>query len=152
MPFDIPFADDPWNEIRPGLFQGGHDYVGGDVVVRDEFDLVVSLYRRSSYILDHGPPPDVEHLVYTFPDAILTAEHGAKVVVLAARVANDVLDGKKVLVRCQAGYNRSGLVVALALKALGMTGEDAVDLIHQQRSPWALCNTSFVRYIIGVTP
>jgi protein-tyrosine phosphatase len=43
--------------------------------------------------------------------------------------------------------NRSGLVVALALAQQGMTADEILSLVREKRSPWALCNRSFVEYI-----
>jgi protein-tyrosine phosphatase len=50
-------------------------------------------------------------------------------------------------VRCQAGINRSGLVVALILMREGMSTEDAIALIRKRRSKYALDNAHFVEYL-----
>jgi protein-tyrosine phosphatase len=71
----------------------------------------------------------------------------AKVTALVPRVVDALKENKKVLVRCQAGYNRSGLVVALVLLRLGYTADDAIALIREKRSEHALCNELFVEYI-----
>jgi protein-tyrosine phosphatase len=55
--------------------------------------------------------------------------------------------GKKVAARCQAGWNRSGLIVALVLLKDGFTAEEAISLIRDRRSPNALCNPHFVKFI-----
>lgn len=47
------------------------------------------------------------------------------------------------------GYNRSGLLAAFILLRLGVKADDAIDLIRQRRSPFALCNAHFVD-LIGV--
>ena len=50
-------------------------------------------------------------------------------------------EGKKVLVRCRAGLNRSALVAALALVHLeGITPGQAVTALRERRHPDALCN------------
>jgi len=51
------------------------------------------------------------------------------------------------LVRCQMGWNRSGIITALALIKDGYKPKDAIDLIRARRSPHALCNADFVRYL-----
>ena len=51
------------------------------------------------------------------------------------------------MIRCQAGINRSGLVVALLLMRDGMSAEDAINLIRKKRSEWALSNDHFNQYI-----
>jgi protein-tyrosine phosphatase len=50
-------------------------------------------------------------------------------------------------VRCQAGINRSGLVVALMLMRDGLSAEDAITLIRSKRSQYALDNAYFVDYL-----
>lgn len=55
--------------------------------------------------------------------------------------------GKRVLVTCMAGRNRSGLVSALVLMTRrGLTGEEAVAYIQAKR-PNALSNDSFAEWL-----
>ncbi|GGX55955.1 protein-tyrosine phosphatase family protein [Streptomyces minutiscleroticus] len=145
---DVPAPDHPWNEIVPGLWMGGHEYAapaGGleFAVVRDEFDLVLTLLRLPG----HGPDDGVEHHVWPIPDGPLDGTQLAGVMRLArtAREAREA--GRRVLVRCYHGYNRSGLVVAHALIDEGRAPDDAIRLIRARRSPWALHNTLFVAYL-----
>ncbi|MFE2824400.1 dual specificity protein phosphatase family protein [Streptomyces sp. NPDC059271] len=145
---DVPAPDSPWSEIVPGLWMGGHQFAGRagpaeDVVVRDEFDLVLTLLRLPG----HGPDPRVEHHVWAIPDGPLDGTQLTGVMRLA-RAADDALeDGRRVLVRCYHGYNRSGLVVAHALVLAGHSADDAIRLIRARRSPWALHNQLFVEYL-----
>ena len=55
--------------------------------------------------------------------------------------------GRKVLVRCHSGYNRSGLVVVRVLVHLGYLVDDAIFLVRYRRSKWALNNQLFVAYL-----
>jgi len=55
------------------------------------------------------------------------------------------------LVRCAAGWNRSGLVTALVLMKNGYKPEEAINLIRDRKSPHALCNADFVRYLENLT-
>lgn len=65
----------------------------------------------------------------------------------AVDVAKRIRSGKKVLVTCIAGHNRSGFVTAVALHYLtGMSGENCVKLVQQRRMD-ALNNDAFVEYI-----
>ena len=48
-----------------------------------------------------------------------------------------------VLVHCQAGLNRSGLVTALALMRAGRSSKDAIDLLREKRCDAVLCNPAF---------
>jgi protein-tyrosine phosphatase len=80
--------------------------------------------------IDDGPLPDLKKL----------HAHVA-VVVMWVRM------GEKVLVHCDAGLNRSGLVNALAVRELlGLSGTQAVAHVRICRQ-WALCNDTFVHYI-----
>jgi hypothetical protein len=56
--------------------------------------------------------------------------------------------GGGVLVRCQAGLNRSGLVTALILIKDGHTPEEAINTIRTHRGPDALFNMNFANWII----
>ncbi|RSN68560.1 MULTISPECIES: protein-tyrosine phosphatase family protein [Actinomadura] len=143
-----PDAGSPWNEIVPLLWMGGHHYreAGGarvPAVVRGEFDLVVSLYVRDG----HGPGAGVEHRRVAIPDGPLTAAQLEAVCRAAEGVAEAVRDGRRVLVRCHSGYNRSGLVVVQALVGLGYGVDDAIFLVRYRRSRWALNNPLFVDYL-----
>lgn len=132
----------------PGLWMGGHEFRdrSGRVelaVVRDEFDVVQSLLRLPGY----GPDPGVEHHVWPIPDGPLDGTQLAGVMRLA-RAVNETLDaGRRVLVRCYHGYNRSGLVVGHALAQRGHAPDEAIRLIRARRSPWALHNQLFVEYL-----
>ena len=142
----------PWDEIVPGLWQGCHHYLDPEgeidhavVLPLDDWDLIVSLYSRPGY----GPFDDTEHVKISIPDGELDADELEQARETAEHVAAAVLDDRKVLVRCQAGLNRSGLIIALALRHLGYSPDDAIAQIRRRRSPNALFNTAFVAYIGG---
>ncbi|MFE1849024.1 dual specificity protein phosphatase family protein [Streptomyces sp. NPDC059489] len=145
---DVPAPDSPWSEVVPGLWMGGHEFAGRSgglelAVVRDEFDLVLTLLRLPG----HGPDAGVEHHVWPIPDGPLDGTQIAGVMRLA-RAADDALeDGRRVLVRCYHGYNRSGLVVAHTLIRAGHPADEAIRMIRARRGPWALHNRLFVEYL-----
>jgi protein-tyrosine phosphatase len=56
--------------------------------------------------------------------------------------------GDRVLVRCQAGLNRSGLVTALILMKTGMSAEDAIRTIRKNRADIALFNEHYVKWLM----
>ncbi|MFS8198779.1 protein phosphatase [Streptomyces sp. CWNU-52B] len=145
---DVPVPDSPWSEIVPGLWMGGHEYTGRSgepefAVVHDEFDLVLTLLRLPG----HGPDTGVEHHVWPIPDGPLDGTQLAGVIRLARTAREALDDGRRVLVRCYHGYNRSGLVVAHALVLAGRPADEAIRLIRSHRSPWALHNDLFVEYL-----
>lgn len=70
----------------------------------------------------------------------------------ANQVVEHVRAGRNVLVTCMAGQNRSGLIVALALRELtGWSGARCVEHISRCR-PHALNNTTFANYICECYP
>ncbi|MGW0824599.1 protein-tyrosine phosphatase family protein [Streptomyces sp. NPDC002845] len=145
---DVPAPDNPWNEIMPGLWMGGHEFAGRSgerefAVVHDEFDLVLTLLRLPG----HGPDDGVEHHVWPIPDGPLDGTQLAGVIRLAQAACDALERRRRVLVRCYHGYNRAGLVVAHALIRDGRSPDEAVRLIRSRRSPWALHNELFVEYL-----
>lgn len=148
----VPWPPYAWNEILPNLFQGGQIATVGvnhehpNVVrVTDEFDIVYSLFWRDED--GNGPDDGVSHVHNYIPDGALSAQQLSTVRSLASAAMVDLARGRRVLVRCQAGYNRSGLMVAFILLGLGYTADEAIDLIRRKRSLWALHNEHFVEYI-----
>jgi protein-tyrosine phosphatase len=145
---ETPDPEAPWHEIVPQLWMGGHHYGDADgirvpAVVAAEFDVVISLFQAEG----HGPAPDVEHHYLDIPDGELLPEQIGAARTMATIAAAAVRAQKRVLVRCQFGYNRSGLVVAQALADLGYPIDEAIVLIRSRRSPWALHNELFVNYL-----
>ncbi len=64
----------------------------------------------------------------------------------ARRAVEHHRKGKRILVCCHMGLNRSGLVVGIMLNLLGMRSSEAVYLIKRQRSG-ALFNPAFKHYL-----
>ena len=146
-------SNDPplYSEILPNLWQGGtddddlvHTTEGRLPTYSDfkEFDVVVSL---SAYSMPMGWM--VKEYRFGFPDGPASDEIYAEIEKIADYAYLDWKAGKKCLVRCQAGINRSGLVVALMLMREGMSAEDAITLIRKQRNQYALDNAHFVDYL-----
>ena len=100
---------------------------------------------------EHQPPassfPGVRVLYCPLDDNgfSIKPEEWQRAVRCSQKVADAVLQGKRVLVTCQQGINRSGLVTSLALWRLtGMAGGDVVAHVRAAR-PIALRNQGFVR-------
>jgi hypothetical protein len=139
-----------WSEILPGLWMGGtadRDEIAASSptphIKPNHFDTVVTLYG-------HAKPVDwyVKELRLAFYDhnEVDVDHHDLRQLVSSAH--RDWQQGKRVLVRCQAGWNRSGLIMALILIKDGLTPSQAIDLIRNRRSDQALCNRSFVNWLL----
>jgi protein-tyrosine phosphatase len=60
--------------------------------------------------------------------------------------------GDKLLIRCQAGMNRSGLVTALVLMRAEYSAAEAIELLRAKRSEVVLFNDHFVDYLVSLDP
>lgn len=140
-----------WSEILSGLWLGGTDDFdtidyeanpyGTREITRKEFDAVVTLYAWAR-------PVDwfVEEVRYGFYDDNSSFDEEA--LMRAAKYAHEQWkSGKRVLVRCQAGINRSGLTMGLVLMLEGYTADEAIKLMRTKRSSSVLINESFERYL-----
>ena len=107
-----------------------------------QYDAVVTLYAWAK-----PATWEVEELRYGFPDADLALADLDRLLRAARWAYERWQAGDRVLVRCQAGLNRSGLVTALVLMQDGYSPVEAIALIRLRRSPWALCNDDFVRWL-----
>lgn len=107
-----------------------------DVVVlaAEEYQPELPGYAVLRVPLDDGPPPDaVTH---------------ARILAAARAVAAHVRAGRRVLVTCWMGRNRSGVVAGLALRELGLPGWRAAERVRRARDG-ALTNQHFYRMVVG---
>lgn len=149
----IPWADRPWDEVMPNLWIGGHfcqlyGSVDGLCFPGQNFTHVVSLHREAD--ARFKPGHGVEHVYYEIDDddtEELDAAHRTGLDELADAVWWAVWNGEKVLVRCAAGLNRSGLLTGLVLLRFGKSAEEAMALMRKVRSPYVLINHRFAAYL-----
>jgi hypothetical protein len=144
-----------WSEILPNLGGGGTD--DDDTIedsanihtsrniTKDEFDAVVTLYAWAN-------PVDwmVEELRFGFYDSDISHIDMKALHRAASYAVDQVQNGNKVLIRCQAGLNRSGLTAALALIKMGYKPEDAINLLRQKRSRYVLINKEFEEFLLAL--
>ena len=153
--YGLVLDKDLWSEVLPNLWQGGTDYFDTVFDTRDknedafitksDFDTVITAYAWAQ-------PADwlVKEFRYPFYDGDMK-DIDFKQIYQAVRIAHeDWKAGKKVLIRCQAGWNRSGLIMALVLIKEGYSAQEAIDLIRERRSPNALCNARFVSWLLSL--
>ena len=164
--------DPLWSEIVEGLWQGGTDdtdvvgyhpladsrsgaslgyferkaiaEAGACRITRTNFDSVYTLYARAN-----GVSWRVKEVRFGFDDGDMTDFSPERDLAFLVREAHrDWKEGKRVLIRCQAGWNRSGLVTALVLIRDGYSPEEAIDLIRANRCSHALSNSIFERWLL----
>src|ERR1700722_1864269 len=124
------------------LWQGG--CING-VDLMGKFRHVVSLYPWERYnpgreldsflevkMLDEGIMPNIEKLYSV------------------ARWVNQCRKSGPVLVHCQAGLNRSGLVTGLALILDGVAPAEAIKTMRERRCSAVLCNKAFEKFLLSL--
>lgn len=82
-----------------------------------------------------------------FPDSELEDSNIEEIHSISEWIFSEWKSGKNVLIRCQAGLNRSSLCTVFVLMKLGYSAKDAISLIRARRSPHVLFNKSFVSYL-----
>jgi len=152
--YDFDYPTDLYNEILPNLFQGGTDdddtiwETGreGARITKDLFDVVITAYQYAN-------PADwlVKEIRYPFYDSPNMSGLDFKELFQIVRIAHeDWKSGKRVLIRCQAGLNRSGLITALVLMREGYSAEEAICLIRDKRHENALFNSTFEKWLLSL--
>jgi protein-tyrosine phosphatase len=138
--------------IAPNLFQGGTDDLDVIHLAKTNnrprtdlpFDAIVTMYAWAR-------PADwnVQEFRYGVPDASISDIDLARLREAVEFGYSRWKAGDRVLVRCQAGLNRSGLVTALLLIKDGHSPETAISMIRTGRGDDALFNTSFTDWLIA---
>lgn len=94
--------------------------------------------------------PGIHHIIRVPMDDAEPSPEEIQLAYQAAHVVSAAVSQRMVcLVTCQAGLNRSGLVCGLALKNLGMSGKEAIQVIQQRRGFIALSNRWFREVILA---
>ena len=150
--FEIDFEDEPLKlhtEILHRLWQGGtaerdqlHNSKFFSTATKDvPFTSVVTLDAQSQPV-----KWGVKEYRFGIEDGPIDPTQ-VKDILKAADWAYEQWKSKEtVLIRCQAGANRSGLITALVLMKDGWSAQKAIDHIKSKRS-FALSNSDFVGWL-----
>lgn len=153
--YGLVLDDDLWSEVLPNLWQGGTDdfdtvqegrgHKENAFITKSDFDLVITAYAWAQ-------PCDwlVKEVRYPFYDGTMKDIDLVELYEVVRVAHAGWKAGKRVLIRCQAGWNRSGLITALVLMREGYSAQNAIDLIRAKRSPNALCNRQFVAWLLSL--
>ena len=141
-----------WSEIVDGLWQGGtaeddkYAQISEPYITPDKFDAVYTLYAFAN-------PVDwfVKEYRYGFMDSYDTGFDVETIREIVVQAHTDWKKGKKVLIRCQAGLNRSGLITALVMIRDGYEPQEAIDIMREKRSGYVLMNPVFEEWILSQT-
>ncbi len=159
---DFTRDENLWDEILPNLWQGGtddYDEIGDSTYVKknakddasfitpDKFDTVITLYQYANPVGWF-----VKELRYCVYDSEISELNETELFSVARFAHGEWKNNKRVLIRCQAGLNRSSLVTALVLIRDGYEPAEAVNLIRTNRLEYCLFNEDFERYILEFDP
>jgi protein-tyrosine phosphatase len=140
-----------YSEIAPNLFMGGTD--DDDVIHLPQvsrgprhdlpFDSILTMYAWAR-------PADwmVQEFRYGFPDASISDIDLNRLKQAVEWGYQQWVLGDRLLVRCQAGLNRSGLVTSLILIKSGMEVQSVIELLRERRSQYALCNSEYEEWLL----
>jgi protein-tyrosine phosphatase len=133
---EIPFI----SQITDNLWMGGSD---NNLIAPDFIDHIVSVAPWFKYSYLHKVKTHLEFYMYDSTDQDLSG------VDEIAEKVNELRKTGTVLVHCQAGLNRSGVVTARALMLEGLTAAEAVGVIRKKRSLECLSNPAFVDWLFS---
>jgi protein-tyrosine phosphatase len=133
------------SEIIPKLFVGSKPAPGR----HEGIDTIVLA------AMEYQPPadlfPGVEVIYVPLDDAPnrpLREDEIADATKAGARVARRLRAGRRVLVTCQMGLNRSALIAALAMhEVYGMSADAIITRLRAARGAWSLSNPNFERLL-----
>jgi protein-tyrosine phosphatase len=136
------------SEIVPGLFVGSKPdpgrHSGVDVIVLAALEYQPSAELFPGVEVIHVPLDDA-------PNRLLRNDEIADATEAGSRVARRLRAGRRVLVSCQMGLNRSALIVALAMyEVYGMSADEIIARLRKERGAWALSNLNFERLLRAV--
>lgn len=150
-----------YDQIHTNLYQGSYPKLSKELA--DHFDVVVftAVEKQPKPAALKAVPKAV--IVKKFPlddDPYqpITREQAAELFHLAKELAYHLRNGKRILITCAMGMNRSGLLTALTLMAAtGCTGRSAFETVQSRRRAMedgtrALFNPIFSRFVQTLPP
>lgn len=137
---NLPINATFMTEIAPNLWHGG---VETGLVLPEFVKHLLSLYQWEEYTVHH------ELLSKKTVEMYDSVDQGFDQIEELAEWVNEARKTGPVLVHCQAGLNRSSLVIAKALLLSGEveTGQQAIDRIRLARTVACLCNPAFEAWV-----
>lgn len=125
------------SEVAPGLYVGSKPLHG-----RHDVDVIVLAAEEYQPHATRFPDVEVIHVPLDDAPTRPMREGEIKDALRAAdRVAQHLRAGRRVLVSCALGLNRSALIAAIAMHDVyGMAPDEIIRRLRQARGPWALSN------------
>lgn len=155
MAYSVDWPNAEYHEILPNLYLGGHTWMEGGRVKSGKHSKMSEDstwdYVISAWFDGHHPQTfplcDTRFVIFNDTERGLADHIWDRIRFAVDQAVWRWQQGQKVLIRCQAGYNRSGLMMCLALMRLGFTAEHAINQVRKRRGPDVLINPVFERYV-----
>lgn len=136
------------SEILPNLFVGSKPAPGR----HEGIDTIVLAALEYQPPADQFPGAEVIHV--PLDDAPGRSMYETEIIdatKAAARVARRLRAGRRVLVTCQMGLNRSALIAAIAMHDVyGMGAEEIITRLRRARGMWSMSNPNFEKLLHAV--
>jgi len=129
--------------VAPKLYMGSRP--PEDPLLGTAFDVVVLCAQE--YQPPQGAFGRAKIVRCPIDDAAPSQAESQAIVETGTRVASAVRQGRRTLVTCHAGLNRSGVVTAYALIVNGVHVREAIAMVRRARGSSALFNTHFVNLL-----
>jgi protein-tyrosine phosphatase len=141
-----------YNIIQPDLAMGGA--LLDSSAAFEEFDILVLCageWQPHVVLPDEDKTKRVVRVPYDDSDTALIPSVLKLLQKTAKELAEEHKNGKRILVTCMMGRNRSGLLTALVLMTrFGMPAAEAIALIKECRGDFALTNETFTSYLLSL--
>jgi hypothetical protein len=139
---DLGFSFNAVDRVVHGLYQAG-----------SALDPIELFELGFDAVYDLGGWERAEHMdgqAYRFYliDDVPWISDPTQIDAMAVEMAALVRAGRRVVVNCSAGLNRSGLLVGRTLIELGHAPAEAVALVRSARGPHALSNVAFTKFLL----
>lgn len=155
MGYVVDWPNAEYHEILPNLFLGGHAWLEDGQFKHGKHSKIQEDkswgYVVSAYLDEENknalPRCDMRMVLFEDTKKGLSEDVWEQIRSAVDEVVRRWQVGDKVLVRCQAGYNRSGMLMSLILMRLGFTAEKAIERVRLRRGLSTLVNSVFEGYV-----
>jgi len=149
--YALPF-EHSYNIIQPDLAMGGA--IIDSSAAFEEFDILVLCageWQPHVNLPEEDKSKRVVRMPYDDSKVALTKTVLQQLHKTAKELSDEHERGRRIVITCMAGRNRSGLLMALVLmERFKLPAKEAISLIKEKRGPFALTNRTFTSYLLSL--
>lgn len=121
-----------------------------NIIWNHGFDYLLVMAAEHSWAKETGPHKVWVDVLPLYDEPKLTVEEKNRLLRASKRVAKLLKNGFRVLVTCNAGLNRSGLMTALIVRELYKVNGLAASKVVQRARKGTLINMTYRKYVEGL--